>query len=71
MTTDVHQQRQEPRPFKGRRCLSCGVRLYEGECARLVDGKWERVDVCLLCETNGPPRRPQGAPAPGSVPAEV
>lgn len=43
MTTDVHQQRQAARPFDGRRCINCGVRLYEGEVARLVDGAWKRV----------------------------
>lgn len=66
MTTDVHQQRQEPRPFKGRRCMDCGVRLYEGEVARKTATGWIRVDVCIQCDTNGPPRRPEGAP-----PAEV
>ena len=62
MPTDVHQQRQAARPFVGRRCMNCGVRLYEGECARLIEGSWKRVDVCLQCDTNGAPRRPEGRP---------
>jgi len=63
MTTDVHQQRQEARPFKG-------VRLFEGEVARpLAEGGFTRVDVCIHCDVNGPPRRPQGAPQPLEAPA--
>ena len=62
--TDVHQQRLKARPSKGRRCGSCGIPLYEGEVARLKDGVWMRADVCILCDTNGPPRRPEGAPPP-------
>ena len=62
MTLDVHQQRQKARPFDGRRCLSCGARLYAGEVAREVNSSWARADVCIQCDTNGPPRRPQGAP---------
>jgi hypothetical protein len=65
MTTDVHQQRQAARPFAGRRCINCGVRLHEGESARWFAGQWKRVDVCIPCDTNGPPRRPQGAPPLG------
>ena len=63
MTTDVHQQRQKARPFDGRRCLSCGVHLYEGEVARPAKGGgFIRADVCLNCDVNGPPSRPAGAP---------
>ncbi len=62
MTTDVHQQRMEARPFKGRRCSGCGVTLYEAESARQTKEGFIRVDVCIHCETNGPPRRPQGSP---------
>jgi RNase P subunit RPR2 len=65
VTTDVHQQRMEARPFRRRRCTSCGVRLFDGESARQTKEGFTRVDVCIQCETNGPPRRPQGAPAPG------
>src|SRR5450756_3232660 len=56
LTTDVHQQRQKARPFEGRRCVNCHVALFEGECARLVGGVWERVNVCIHCDVNGPPR---------------
>jgi hypothetical protein len=64
VTTDVHQQRQEARPVRPkRRCMSCGVALYEGEVARQTKAGWIRADSCLQCDTNGPPRRPDGAPS--------
>jgi hypothetical protein len=63
MTTDVHQQRQAGRPTRGtRRCTNCGVRLWDGEVARPTkDGGFTRMDVCINCDVNGPPRRPEGA----------
>lgn len=65
MTTDVHQQRlDKPRQDKGRRCISCGVALYEFESARFDSqaGRYDRVDVCIHCCIYGPPRRPEGSP---------
>lgn len=64
MTTDVHQQRQSARPVTGRRCINCGVRLWDGEVARSDgNGGFVRADVCINCDVNGVPRRPADAKA--------
>lgn len=70
MTTDVHQQRLRGRndyrrSFErdGRKCGGCGVLLWPSESVGNArpGGGYERVDVCLQCAVNGPPRRPETA----------
>ena len=44
--------------------MNCGVRLYPGEVAReTAAGVFVRADVCVQCDVNGPPRRPEGSVA--------
>lgn len=70
MPTDVHQQRLSARKQQkdGRRCDSCGVWLWPSESAHVDShGAVRRIDRCLHCCVDGPPRRPQPAPVNGGT----